>query len=253
MKIIKMKNLNKIISIIFLSVVCFIFTSLSHASWIDLLKGIEKKLESGGENLSQDKIEKGLKEALTIGSGNAVKKVSILDGYYGNHDIRIPLPDPVLKVEKLLRTFGCGSQVDAFGKSMNRAAEKAAPAACDLFCEAVKGMSFEDAKKILKGRDNEATLYLKDKTWGQLLETFKPMVHQAMGNVGVTRQYQTLEAKAGNIPLVGGTLGLDLDQYVSEGALNGIFFMLEKEEHKIREDPAARVTDLLKDVFGGNK
>lgn len=248
-----MKKLNQLIHIMCLSAICFIFNPSSHAGWNDFLKGIEKTLEGGSAGLSQDKIGKGLKEALKIGTENAVETVSVLDGYYGNPDIRIPLPDSVLKAEKVLRTFGYGPQVDAFGESMNRAAEKAAPAARDLFWEAVKAMSFEDAKKILQGRDNEATLYLKDKTRDRLLETFKPMVHQAMGNVGVTRKYQELETMAADIPFVGKTLGLDLDQYVSSKALDGLFFMLEKEEQKIRKDPAARVTDLLKEVFGGNK
>ncbi len=253
MKITKMENLYKLICIMCLSVIGFIFTPSSHAGWNDFLKGIEKKLEGGSMGLSQDKIGKGLKEALKIGAENAVEKVSALNGYYGNPDIRIPLPDSVLKVEKALRAIGYGSQVDAFGESMNRAAENAAPAARDLFWEAVKAMSFEDAKKILNGRNNEAALYLKDKTWDRLLETFKPMVHQAMGNVGVTRKYQDIETKAAGIPFVGKSLGLDLDQYVSSKALDGLFFMLEKEEEKIRKDPAARVTDLLKEVFGGNK
>jgi len=249
-----MKNSTRCICIFIVMAACFIFSTFSYAGWGDILKQIEKTLgtTTSGE-LSQDKIGNGLKEALKIGAENAVKKVSILDGYYGNPEIKIPLPEKVLKVENLLRTVGFGSQVDAFTESMNRAAEKAAPAAKDLFWDAVKGMSFDDAKKILKGRDNEAALYLKDKTGARLLETFKPMVHQAMGSVGVTKQYQDLETKLKNIPFVGTSLGIDIDQYVSEKALSGLFIMLAKEEQKIRKDPAARVTELLKEVFGGNK
>jgi len=250
-----MRILNKSMGIIMLITFCLVFASFSYAGLGDLLKDIQKTLgkSTTSRGLSQDKIGNGLKEALRIGAENAVKKVSILDGYYGNPEIRITLPDSVLKVEKVIRTFGYGSQLDAFTESMNRAAEKAAPAARDLFWGTVKGMTFEDAMKILKGRDNEATLYLKDKTWDKLLETFKPVVNQAMGSVGVTKRYQDLEARVRNIPVIGQSLGVDIDNYVSEKALNGLFLMLEKEEQKIRKDPAARVTDLLKEVFGGGR
>jgi len=248
-----MKNTTTFICILAVIAACSILSTSSYAGWGDFLKQVEKALGTSNGELSQDKIGKGLKEALKIGAGNAVEKVSVLNGYYGNPEIKIPLPEKVQKMESLLRTVGFGSQVDAFGESMNRAAEKAAPAARDLFWDAVKGMTFDDANKILKGRDNEATLYLKDKTGAKLLETFKPLVHQAMGNVGVTKQYQELETRVKNIPLVGESLGLDIDQYVSDKALNGLFIMLEKEEQKIRKDPAARVTELLKDVFGSIK
>jgi hypothetical protein len=244
-----MKNPYKFFCVMIPIAVCLLSAPFSHAGWGDFLKEIQKTVGSKGGGLSQDKIGNGLREALKIGAENAVKKVSILNGYYGNPEIRIPLPEKITKVEKLLRTFGYGSQMDAFTESMNRASEKAAPAARDLFWEAVKGMNFEDAAKILKGRDNEATLYLKDKTWNKLFETFQPMVHQTMGSVGVTKQYQELEKKINSLPM-GTSLGLDIDKYVSEKALNGLFLMLEKEEQKIRKDPAARVTDLLKEVFG---
>lgn len=248
-----MKNTTTFICILAVIAACSILSTSSYAGWGDFLKQVEKALGTSTSVLSQDKIAKGLKEALKIGAGNAVEKVSVLNGYYSNPEIKIPLPDKVKKMEDLLRTVGLGSQVDAFTESMNHAAEKAAPAARDLFWDAVKGMTFDDARSILKGRDNEATLYLRDKTGAKLLETFKPLVHQAMGSVGVTRQYQDLETRVKNIPLVGTSLNLDIDQYVSEKALNGLFVMLEKEEHKIRKDPAARVTELLKEVFGANK
>jgi|WetSurMetagenome_2_1015567.scaffolds.fasta_scaffold04761_3 hypothetical protein len=232
---------------------CFMLSFPCYASWRDILKQVEKNLGGSSSELSQEKIGKGLREALKIGAENAVKKVSVVNGYLENPEIKIPLPEKVKKIEDLLRTIGLGPQVDSFSESMNHAAEKAAPAAKDLFWEAVKGITFNDARKILKGRDNEATLYLKDKTAAKLLETFKPLVHQAMGSVGVTKQYQDLETKVKNIPFAGTSLNVDLDQYVSEKALNGLFIMLEKEEQKIRKDPAARVTELLKDVFGSNK
>jgi hypothetical protein len=248
-----MKNKVRFNCLLVAAAACFVFSFPCYGNWNDILKQVQKTLGNSSGELSQDKIGKGLREALKVGAENAVKKVSVVNGYLGNPEIKIPLPEKVKKIEDLLKTVGLGSQVDAFTESMNHAAEKAAPAAKDLFWDAVKGISFDDAKKILKGRDNEATLYLKDKTATRLLETFKPLVHQTMGSVGVTKQYQDLETKVKNIPFVGTSLNVDLDQYVSEKALNGLFIMLEKEEQKIRKDPAARVTELLKDVFGSNK
>ena len=214
----------------------------------DILKDAKKAVGLGGE-MSESKIIEGLKEALEIGTSNAVKLVSKMDGYYGNPQIKIPLPDSVKKVEKALRAVGYGSKVDAFELSMNRAAEKAAPEAKALFMDSIKQMSFEDARKILNGRDNEATLYFEDKTRHKLTEIFKPIVHSSMSQVGVTRQYQALDAKVRTIPFTE-SLSFDLDQYVTDGSLDGLFFMLAEEERKIRQDPAARVTDLLKEVFG---
>jgi hypothetical protein len=139
--------------------------------------------------------------------------------------------------------------VDAFEMSMNRAAEKAAPEAKSIFWDAIKQMNFSDARKILEGQDNEATLYFKEKTHGRLSEVFEPIVHNAMSQVGVTRKYQELDEKVRSVPFAS-ILQFDLDAYVKDGALEGLFFMLSEEERKIRQDPAARVTDLLKETFG---
>ena len=217
----------------------------------DFLKGIKKAVGLSG-GLSEGKIIEGLKEALQIGSGNAVKMVSRMDGYYKNPNIRIPLPAGVQKVKKFLKAVGFGAQVDAFELSMNRAAEKAAPEAKAILWDTIRQMSFEDTGKILEGRDNEATLYFKDKTEGKLRLLFKPIIHTAMSRMGVTRKYQELENRARSIPFAK-ILSLDLDQYVTDQALDGLFLMLAEEERKIRTDPAARVTDLLKDVFGSQR
>jgi RNA binding exosome subunit len=205
----------------------------------------------GGE-LSESKIVQGLKEALEVGTGKAVKMVSKTDGYYQNPSIKIPLPDAVKKVEKVLRTVGYGSKVDAFELSMNRAAEQAAPEAKALFWDTIKQMSIADARKILDGRDNEATLYFREKTEDRLSQAFKPIVNTAMSEVGVTRSYQELDAKVRSIPFTE-SLSFDLDKYVTDGALDGLFLMLAEEERKIRQNPAARVTDLLKEVFGSQR
>jgi hypothetical protein len=203
--------------------------------------GVEK-------GLSEDEIIDGLKQALEIGTRNAVRTVSRTDGYFKNPQIRIPLPENVRKVEKYLRATGFGNQVDKFELSMNRAAERAAPEAKTIFWDAIKQMSFADARQILEGADDAATRFFEDKTSYRLQKMFKPIIHQAVSEVGVTRYYQSLDAKLRTIPFAD-QMSFDLDQYVTDKALSGLFVMLAEEEKKIRRDPAARVTDLLKKVF----
>ena len=214
----------------------------------DVLSQVAKELQTS-EGLGQSDIIAGLKEALQVGTRNTVDLTSKVNGYYRNPKIRIPLPEEVQEVKDLLRMAGLGDQVTAFEKSMNRAAERAAPEAKELFVGAIRQMTFSDAKKILEGRENEATLYFKDKTYAPLSRRFEPLVHSAMNEVGVTRYYQDIERKIQLLP-VKGLLDFDLDQYVTEKALDGLFYMLAEEEAKIRKDPAARVTELLKKVFG---
>ncbi|MBN2062775.1 MAG: DUF4197 domain-containing protein [Deltaproteobacteria bacterium] len=240
---------------VFLLIACFhlFLNTRVHAEFgfNDIFKGVQKAVGIGGE-LSEGKIIEGLKEALEIGTGNAVKLVSKVDGYYNNPKIRIPLPGPVQRVENILRTVGYGPKVDDFLLSMNRAAEKAAPEAKSLFWESIKKMSFEDARKILNGKENEATLYFEDRTRNKLITLFKPVVNKSMSRVGVTNYYQQLDTKVRSIPFTE-AFRFDLDQYVTDRALDGLFFMLAEEERKIRQDPVARVTDLLKEVFGNRK
>ena len=217
-------------------------------SFLKSIFGVFKK-----EKLTEDEIIiLGLKEALEIGTGNAVKEVSKPNGYYKNPDIKIPLPKVVRNVEAVMKAMGYGPEVDAFSRSINRAAERAAPEAKALFGNAITEMTFEDAHTILKGRDNEATLYFEGKTRGRLHQLFMPMVHRAMEEVGVTRTYQELHAAISTIPFAD-RLKLDLDEYVTEKALDGLFYIVAEEERKIRKDPAARVTKLLKDVFGSKE
>lgn len=230
---------------IFLSLVFNFYEG--HAGFQDFLKDA-KKLFGQDEGLTDKEIVAGLKQALKIGTSNAVGIVSTLNGYYQNPDIRIPLPDDVQKVEKYFKMAGFGELVDDFELSMNRAAEQAAPKAKSIFWDAVQQMSFDDARKILNGADNEATLYFKNKTTTQLAGVFKPIVGQSMSQVGVTSKYKDLNNAARKIPFVD-SFSFDLDQYVTDKALAGLFVMLATEEKKIREDPAARVTDLLKKVF----
>jgi hypothetical protein len=238
----------KLVAISFVLCSIALQSSIACAELKDFLKGMGETFLGGGE-LSESTIVKGLKEALEIGTANAVQIVSRVDGYYTNPKISIPLPDTVQKVESVLRAVGYGPKVDAFKLSMNRAAERAAPEAKAIFLDAIKQITFSDARKILQGRDNEATLYFRDKTSGRLHELFKPIVRTAMSEVGVTRSYQELDTKVRSIPFAE-RLSFDLDEYVTNKALDGLFFMVAEEERKIRQDPAARITDLLRKVFG---
>jgi hypothetical protein len=237
-----------IITIAFMALVGIVGTGASHAGMEELFKSL-KDAVGVGSGLSEDKIVAGLKEALKLGSENAVKSVSRAGGYYENPTVKILLPDSVRKTEKYIRAAGLGPHLDEFEKSMNQAAEQAAPQAKPIFWDAIKQINFGDAKKILDGRENEATLYFQEKTEGSLHQIFKPIVHETMSKAGVTRKYQELDAQVRSIPFVGG-FRFDLDDYVTKGALKGLFAMLAEEEKKIRQNPAARVTEILKEVFG---
>jgi hypothetical protein len=222
----------------------------ARAGFQDIVKDALNTIK-GGDSVSSDEIIRGLKQALEIGTASAVKTVSTANGYYMNPDIKILLPEDVQKAEKYIRAAGFGNQVDEFELSMNRAAERAAPEAKAIFVDAIKQMTFDDAKKILDGADNAATVYFKDKTSDRLAQIFKPIVNRSMSEVGATQAYQHLNNNVKKVPFVD-TFSFDLDQYVTDEALDGLFVMLAREEKRIREDPAARVTDLLKKVFGRN-
>ncbi|MHB8771494.1 MAG: DUF4197 domain-containing protein [Syntrophales bacterium] len=191
----------------------------------------------------------GLKEALAIGTENAVKVISKRDGYFGNQLVKILLPEKIQKVADVVAKLGFQEQVDQFILTMNRAAEAAAPKATGLFVDAIKTMSFDDARKILQGEDTAATHYFKDRTAKRLYDQFKPVVASTMNSAGVTKAYREMVAPYEALPLVSRE-SVDLDHYVTSRALEGLFVMVGQEEKKIRTDPAARVTDLLKTVFG---
>ena len=239
---------SRIITLVICLLSIFSYGHKADAGFQDWLKEAASKL-GGEKGLSEDEIVNGLKQALEVGTGNAVATVSRADGYFKNPKIKIPLPENVKKVERLLRAAGFGYQVDQFELSMNRAAERAAPEAKSIFWNAIKQMSFADARQILEGPDDAATRYFQDKSTDRLQEIFKPITHQAMSEVGVTNYYQSIDDKIKTIPFAADQMNFDLDQYVTDKALNGLFLMLAEEEKKIRQDPAARVTNLLKKVF----
>ena len=199
--------------------------------------------------LDEGTIVKGLKEALATGTKRAVTTVARTDGYFGNQAIRILMPEKIRNVADVLGRIGFSTQVDEFVLSMNRAAEKAAPKALDFFVVAVKEMSFEDAGKILKGGDTAATEYLKRTTGDKIAAAFKPVISSSVNQVGTSRSYKELIQTYESIPFVP-TVQLDLDSYVTSKAVEGLFYMLGEEEKKIRTNPAARGTELLRTVFG---
>jgi hypothetical protein len=194
------------------------------------------------------KIASGLKQALQVGAENAVKLTGKTDGYYRNQAIKILLPKDLQSLEKGLRVVGAGAKIDEFELSMNRAAENAAPAAKKIFIDAISKMSMQDARKILSGGDTAATDYFKSKTTAQLTAAFRPIVEKSMEKFSVTQQFRALAGQVQSIPFAKSP-SLDINQYVVSKALEGLFFMLGEEEKKIRTDPAARVTSLLKEVF----
>lgn len=214
-----------------------------------MLDDVFKIFESAsGKELDENTVVSGLKEALEVGTKNAVKNVSRIDGYFGNEIIKILIPDRIAKVADVLTTFGFEQEVDEFIKSMNRAAEKAAPNAVAIFVDSIQEINFDDARKILAGDDTAATEYFQKKTSQRLFNAFKPIVSSAMNDVGVTRNFKEMMSKYEKIPLME-SVHIDLDTYVTNEALDGLFHMVGEEEKKIREDPAARVTELLQKVF----
>ena len=232
---------------------CALGLAIASPAWGQLDKLLKEALPPtrtpAGVDLSETKITAGLKEALQIGAQNAVKATGRTDGYLANHAIKILMPDELRRAERTLRAVGFGEQVDDFILSMNRAAERAAPAALGIFFDAASAMTFDDAQRILKGGDTAASDYFKTRTTEKLTVAFRPTVKQAMNEVGVTRQYKALADFAQSLPFVN-VDAIDLDAYVVSKALDGLFHVLGDEERKIRTDPAARITGLLRDVFG---
>lgn len=210
---------------------------------------IFEKLTGKGTPLSDSRIAEGLKEALKIGASNAVNLTSQKDGFLLNQAIKILLPEPLQKAEKAMRLVGMGKKLDELVVGMNRAAEAATPFAKQIFLDAIMSMTFADAKSLLKGSDTAVTDFFKEKTTLQLTELFRPPVVKVMGEVGLTKQWNSFFGTVQKMKLVK-TDAIDLEGYVVSKSLSGLFYVLGQEETKIQKDPAARVTTVLKDVFG---
>ena len=194
----------------------------------------------------ESRIASGLREALTIGAENAVASTGRLDGFFANEAIKILMPDRLRRVETALRAVGYGPKVDEFVLAMNRAAESAAASARPIFWDAIKTITIEDARTILTGGETAATEYFRGRTEEDLAAAFRPVVERATDEFGVTRQYKDLVQ---SMPFAAGAVP-DIDEYVVGKTLDGLFYVLGQEEAKIRKDPAARVTAILREVFG---
>ena len=227
-------------------------TTPCHAGFFDDLSREVLPTLQKQKSLDSGTIINGLKEALATGTERAVTVAAKPDGYFGNQLIKILLPNRIQQAADVLGKLGYQQQVDDFVLSMNRAAEKAVPKATAFFGDAIRQMTVEDATGILNGGETAATKFFETKTRSKLFEEFKPTVVKSMDQVGTVRAYKEMIGTYQNTPLTAltGMPSLDLDTYVTNKALDGLFLMVSEEEKKIRTNPAARTTDLLKKVFG---
>ncbi len=200
-------------------------------------------------SLSNDEIVKGLKEALNVGTNNSVASASKTDGFLKNAAIKIVFPSDARDMETQLRNIGMGEQCDKFVETLNRGAEEASKSAATIFINAVTNMTISDGIKLLNGGDNAATQYLKDNTSSQLKSAFTPIVKAALAKVKLTEYWNPLASTYNKLPFVK-KVNPDLDAYVTDKTIDGLFKLIANEEYKIRKDPAARVSDILKKVFG---
>jgi hypothetical protein len=230
----------------FLTFIVFLCFQTADAQFF---KDAKKLLNPKNKGLTEKDAADGIREALVNGTGQSVKLVSVLDGYWGNPEIRIPFPEGAKDMESKLRNIGMGKKVDEFNVSMNRAAEKAAAEAKPIFVAAIKGMTVRDAITIVRGANNAATMYLKNTTSPELINKFQPIIKTSLDNVNATRYWSDLITIYNKIPLVR-KMNPDLTAYVTQKAIDGLFIMIAKEELKIRKDPMARTSELLKRVFG---
>jgi len=198
--------------------------------------------------LTSEQVAEGLKEALVKGISTGTNAASQTDGYFKNPKIKIPFPPDVQKVADKLREIGLGDQVDKFVMTLNRGAEEAAKQAKPIFVNAIKQMTVQDAWGILKGADNAATGYLKDKTYSQLQAKFQPVIKNALNQTNATKYYSDIVNTYNRIPFVD-KVNPDLDNYATTRALDGLFTLVAEEEKNIRANPVARTSELLKKVF----
>lgn len=203
---------------------------------------------SNGNQLSNDDIISGLKEALRVGADSSMKRLSTADGFFKDAAIKIIMPAEAQKAEKTLRSFGAGSLVDKAILSMNRAAEDAAGGIGNIFWNAIQQMTVTDGLSILRGNDFAATEYLKKSTTSQLTEKFRPVIEASLQKTEATKYWKEVFSKYNMFSQE--KVNTDLTGYVTEKALSGLFYNIGLEEQKIRKDPAAQVTGILKKVFG---
>jgi hypothetical protein len=214
-------------------------------------------ISGAAASLSQDQVVTGLKEALGKGVQQAIARLGHDGGFLTNAEVRIPMPQKLRSVEKTLRAVKQDKLADDFVTTMNHAAEQATPEAASVFSDAIKSMSFADARTILAGTNNAATEYFRQSTSSNLFARFLPVVKKATDSTGVTANYKKMRDRVtgpGSFGGFGKTLlgddSFDVDGYVTTQTLKGLFKMVAEEEKRIRANPAARTSDLLQKVFG---
>lgn len=230
-------------------------SALAQSDWLERILKQATEIQPAAPvpaatTLSQDEIARGLKEALAKGAQQAITELGKDGGYLNNAKVKIPIPERLRGMERAARALGQGRMVDAFVTSLNHAAEQAVPEAAAIVGDAITQMTLEDARAILKGPDDAATQYFRKVGEARLSERFRPIVTAATDKAGVTAAYKRLARQAGPMAQMFGMQTDDLDGYVTTKALDGLFLMIAAEEKRIRENPVARTTDLLKKVFG---
>jgi hypothetical protein len=237
-----------------LALLCGLPGHAAAASWGDfgsrLLEGLGGGSAPATRALGQSEVVAGLREALVRGSEIAVGELGRPDGFLKHADVRITLPGPLESVGNGMRRFGMGGYVDAFETSLNRAAEQAVPEALDLLVASVRAMSIDDAMSILNGPDDAATRYFRERNETRLVERFLPIVKEATASAGVTQAYKSMLGQAGLVAQLFDPGSLDIDRYVTDQAIDGLFVLLAREEKNIRANPLARTSELLQRVFG---
>ncbi len=234
-------------SIVIIFVICFYAC--------DVMKDVAGEVESirfEGHPLTEREVAEGLKEALNVGITNAVNIVSVKNGFYKNPEIFIPFPQEAIKIKEVCERTGMSEQVKQFEEKLNNAAELASKNAKDVFVDAIRQMTINDAMSILKGRDNEATEYLKRTSSDKLYSKFYPVVKNATDQIMLAQYWTPLVDKYNKVSILTGAekVDADLNNYVTEKAIQGLFIMVAKEETNIRKNPVARINDILKRVFG---
>ncbi|MGA3013354.1 MAG: DUF4197 domain-containing protein [Bacteroidales bacterium] len=231
-----------LVVIIFIGISPFFVTA-------QILQDAMKVIDPGKGGLTEKDAADGIREALVKGTGQSMALVSKTDGYFLNPEIKIPFPEDAKNIESKLRAIDLGSKVDEMVQTINHAAENAAKEAEPIFVSAIKGMNISDALQIIRGKNDAATQYLLKTTTPDLKTKFKPVIKSSLDKVDATRMWSELMNAYNQIPFVT-KQNPDLAAYATDKAISGLFIMIAKEELKIRQNPAARTTDLLKKVFG---
>lgn len=237
----------------------FVASAVISLSACDVLQDVASSLPTGTTattpSLTNSEVISGLKEALNVGIKNSVSRTSITDGFLKNDAIRLPFPQDAIKVKQKAIELGLSGQVEEFETTLNRAAEDATKTALPIFVDAITNMSIQDGFKILNGGDGAATRFLKENTTSKLVAAFSPKVAESISRVKLTDYWNPIINKYNGVMTITGgeKMNPDLNAYVTERAIAGLFKLVEEEENKIRKDPAARVSDILQKVFGSIK